>query len=271
MWLNRLQKTPASGDISEGLKCLLGEYIKNGAKEFVAFTQKEIDKLIDSSQQHDTARYDGKIFLEQIEYVASRYGEKGIECYLLHHLLDRLKDELVSIKSRHNEIDLEYVERILNWLKPEPMQKIRKYDALWSHLILKLKPELKEVVKDIISEEGFKRSFRKSIVNKRVASWVKVMLESLPPCILVESADRVLINSRVLKAVWCYIYSYGDISLDDKMIIAQIKKCIAAYISEKRLYKEKSCRKECKLRLLREEKWRQFVKSLRIPCPELNR
>ena len=62
------------------------------------FYSEEIDRLSGSSQ-HDASRYNEEIFLEQIEYVASKYGEKGVECYLLHHLLDKLKNELVSMKS----------------------------------------------------------------------------------------------------------------------------------------------------------------------------
>lgn len=72
-----------------------------------------------------------------------------------------LKDELVSIMaSNYRERELRHVERILERLKPEPLWRIREYENVWSHLILKLKSELKEVVEDIISEKGFKKALR---------------------------------------------------------------------------------------------------------------
>ena len=242
---------------------------KKWDKRICNFYSEEIDRLIDNPQQHDAGWYEEDIFLEQIEYVASKYGRKGVECYLLHHLLDMLKDELVSMTSKYGEINLEYVERILEWLKPEPLRKVKRYDDIWSCLILKLKSELKEVVEDIILEEGFKKSLKKSRVNQFVALWVKWMLENLPPCILIDSVDRTLINSRALKAVWEYICSHEDTSLDE--INTQIRKCIADYIKENNLYKIGLCSKECKSRLWKGKEWRQFIKSLEIPCSELKR
>jgi len=155
---------------------------KKWGERICNFYSKEIDKLIDTPQQHDAGRYDKETFLKQIEYVSLRYGEKGVEYYLLHHLLDMLKDELVSIMaSNYRERELRHVERILERLKPEPLWRIREYENVWSHLILKLKSELKEVVEDIISEKGFKKSFKRSIINKHVSLYVKLMLETLPP------------------------------------------------------------------------------------------
>ena len=240
---------------------------KKWSKRLCGFYSEEIDKLIDSSQ-HDAGRYNKEVFVEQIEYVASKYGEKGVECYLLHHLLDRLKNELVSMKSRYNEIEIEHVERILNWLKPEPMRKIRKYDKVWNSLVLKLKPELREVTNDIILEKGFKKSYAVAFINKWVSLLVKHMLENLPPCVLVGSADKAIINSIVTKLVWEYIQSQKeDVSLKNLTIF--IKRCIADYISEKGLYKEKLCPGECKPKHWKEEKWEQFLRSLKIPCPKI--
>ena len=193
-----------------------------------------------------------------------------MEYYLLHHLLDMLKDELVSIMaSNYRERELRHVERILERLKPEPLWRIREYENVWSHLILKLKSELKEVVEDIISEKGFKKSFKRSIINKHVSLYVKLMLETLPPCILVDSTARVFINSRTLKAVWKYIRD--NKTIDDKMIIAQIKGCVADYIKEDNLYKKELCPGECKPPEWGEKKWKQFVKSLNIPCPKIDK
>ena len=65
------------------------------------FYSEEIDRLIDAEEKHDTGRYDVEVFLKQVEYIQRNYGMKGVEYYLLHHLLDRLKDELVSMATRH--------------------------------------------------------------------------------------------------------------------------------------------------------------------------
>lgn len=240
---------------------------KKWSKRLCGFYSEEIDRLIDGSQ-HDAGRYDEEVFVEQIEYVASKYGEKGVECYLLHHLLDELKNKLVSMKSRYNEIDIEHVERSLNWLKPEPMRKIRKYDEVWNSLIQKLKPELREVINDIISEKGFKKGQAVAIINKWVSLLVSYVLENLPPCVLVGSVDKAIINSRVTKSIWEYIRSQKEDVTPENLAIF-IRKCIADYISEKGLYKEELCPGECKPKHWDEEKWEQFLKSLKIPCPKI--
>jgi len=58
---------------------------KKWGERICNFYSEEIDKLIDALQQHDAGRYDQEIFLKQIEYVSLKYGEKGVEYYLLHH------------------------------------------------------------------------------------------------------------------------------------------------------------------------------------------
>ena len=94
------------------------------------------------------------------------------------------------------------------------------------------------------------------------------MLENLPPCVSVESVDKVIINSRVTKSVWKYIRSHKEgVTLEDLSIF--IKRCIADYINEEGLYKEELCPGECKLKYWDEEKWEQFLKSLKIPCPKI--
>ena len=94
--------------------------------------------------------------------------------------------------------------------------------------------------------------------------------ENIPLCVLVESADKAIINSIVTKLVWKYIQSQKeDVSLENLAIF--IRRCIADYISEKGLYKEELCPRECKSKYWKEEEWRQFVKSLKIPCPKLDK
>jgi len=53
------------------------------------FSSEEIDRLIDSSEQHDASRYSCSHLLAHAKQVLSRYGDKGL-CYLvLHHYLDK--------------------------------------------------------------------------------------------------------------------------------------------------------------------------------------
>jgi hypothetical protein len=53
------------------------------------FSSEEIDRLIDSSEQHDASRYSCSHLLAHAKQVLSRYGDKGL-CYsVLHHYLDK--------------------------------------------------------------------------------------------------------------------------------------------------------------------------------------
>ncbi|MBC7094873.1 hypothetical protein [Thermococcus sp.] len=240
---------------------------KKWSKKICGFYSEEIDKLIDNPQHHDAGRYDEKVFLEEIKQVSSKYGEKGVECYLLHHLLDKLKDELVGMKSRYGKIDLNHIQEILLWLKPEPMYKIGQYNNIWNSLLARVKMELKEIVDDITSENGFKKSSARAVINKWVSNSVKLVLELLPPCILIDSIDRAIIHSRVTKLIWSAIRSQEDVT--PEKIELFIRQCIGDYITEKGLYREKLCPRKCKPRAWEEENWEHFLKSLKIPCPKI--
>jgi len=60
------------------------------------FHNHEIDKLIDSTERHDAGRYDKVILSEQIDYVWNKWKWEGVCYYVLHHILDRLADIIVS-------------------------------------------------------------------------------------------------------------------------------------------------------------------------------
>lgn len=229
------------------------------------FSSEEIDRLIDNPKQHDAGRYDRKIFLDQIEYVSSKYGLRGVEYYLLHHLLDMLKDELVAITSRYGKISLELIR--LECIKPEVIENNEKYEVIWEHLVTKLKPKLPEIVIDIISEEGFKRSYGRTIINQYVASCVKSLLIRLPPCIPIGSVDRVFINSHSLKVVWNYISNHKHKGLEVSDIDRCIKESLVEYIKDHNLFEPSLCSKKCKEQVQRNNEYRRFIKSLEIPCP----
>lgn len=66
------------------------------------FYDHKIDKLIDI-REHDVGRYDKSALSKQFDYVWDRWEWKGICYYLLHHILDRISDILVSELSRLGE------------------------------------------------------------------------------------------------------------------------------------------------------------------------
>ena len=68
-----------------------------------SFYSTEIDSLIDQASRHDSSRYDVSELERIIRVIRSRYGNKGVCYFILHHYLDRLVDILVSILSRYYE------------------------------------------------------------------------------------------------------------------------------------------------------------------------
>ncbi len=66
------------------------------------FYDHRIDELIDI-QEHDIGRYDKSALSKQFDYVWDKWGWEGICYYLLHHILDRISDILVSELSHLGE------------------------------------------------------------------------------------------------------------------------------------------------------------------------
>lgn len=64
----------------------------------------DIDKVVDEGTKHDASRRIVKRLAESVEYVSSRYGEKGLEHFILHHYLDRLSDISVMEALRSFEL-----------------------------------------------------------------------------------------------------------------------------------------------------------------------
>ncbi len=69
---------------------LVGEIICLG------YYDHEIDRLIDAGGRHDLARYDEGELIREAMMVLRRFGGNGLCYYILHHVLDRLQDILVS-------------------------------------------------------------------------------------------------------------------------------------------------------------------------------
>jgi len=82
--------------VSWRLHSLLGDAI-------CSFHSSEVDKLIDSMGSHDASRYSVAELREAIRIIKSRYGDKGLCYFVLHHYLDRFVDLLVSVLSEYYE------------------------------------------------------------------------------------------------------------------------------------------------------------------------
>ncbi len=70
--------------------CLIGEIICFG------FCNHEIDALIDVKGRHDRGRYDKSVFTNEALTILRKYGANGLCYYILHHILDRLQELLIS-------------------------------------------------------------------------------------------------------------------------------------------------------------------------------
>jgi len=69
-----------------------------------SFYSEDIDRLVDSTGAHDASRYSIENLEEAVDYVKSRYEEKGLCYFVLHHYLDRLVDILTSTLSDYYEL-----------------------------------------------------------------------------------------------------------------------------------------------------------------------
>ena len=70
-------------------------------EKLLGFSNSEIDKLIDNSENHDAGQWDEGVLEIQLSYVRSKYGFMGEQYYVLHHILDRAEQLLLSIVSNH--------------------------------------------------------------------------------------------------------------------------------------------------------------------------
>ena len=175
---------------------------KKWSEKICGFYSREIDRLIDEPSRHDAGRYDKEIFREQISYVESKYGTKGVCCYLLHHLLDMLADEFLSIRSKRHVVDLKDAENALKWILPENVRN-SKSEVQWNRLKLKLKSYL-ENVEDLTELESDLKG-RKEIaaaISKRTSLELRLIWDTLPPCISLDSHDFAFIYQDAQRGVF---------------------------------------------------------------------
>ncbi len=62
----------------------------------LGFSDERIDEIIDFGGKHDSGRYDPSELRDQFLWALSNWGPLGGIYYLLHHVLDRLSEILVS-------------------------------------------------------------------------------------------------------------------------------------------------------------------------------
>ena len=82
--------------VSWRLHSLLGDAV-------CSFHCSDVDRLIDSMGSHDASRYSVANLREAVKLIKSRYGDKGLCYFVLHHYLDRFVDILVSVLSKFYE------------------------------------------------------------------------------------------------------------------------------------------------------------------------
>ena len=113
---------------------LIGEIICFG------FCSHEIDALIDNKGRHDAGRYDELIFVNEALMVLKKYGGNGLCYYILHHVLDRLQDLLVS------ELASEYEQ----YMKGHSIEEI--YEGIRSRILDRLKNDPKTVIPNFLQD-----------------------------------------------------------------------------------------------------------------------
>jgi len=136
----------------------------------LGFSSPEIDKLIDQEERHDASRYDPVVFEKQVEDVRARYGEKGVNYYILHHLLDYAEQRLLSIlsdeaikkyyhsdRSSHEavkEVEHKLRQNLLRFQSKHPHFPLESTDSLAEKLT-----DLLQLIYDIMDGEHFPRRF----------------------------------------------------------------------------------------------------------------
>lgn len=174
----------------------------------VGFYDNEIDRLIDMIGEHDAGRYDPRVLHEHFKYVKERWGERGIVYYVLHHVLDRLSDILVSELSRLCE---EYV------LKGTPSEEL--YDELLKKSLERLRLDVKNFPK--AGDERVDRVLRLTI--EYIIATLEVSWEAAVAFLITDmsSTGEPMVAKRVLNAMMvksvAYTYKYGR-KLDEKLI-----------------------------------------------------
>lgn len=98
------------------------------------FYCSEIDNFIDKKEVHDAGRYDLNIFVNEALMFFRKYGGDGLCYYILHHILDRLVDILIS------ELCHGYTSYKLGRRIEDVYEEVKKY------LLMRLRNDLKTVL-----------------------------------------------------------------------------------------------------------------------------
>ena len=136
---------------------------------------REIDELIDASGKHDLGARNPKVFLEQISYIREKYGDPGTCCYLLHHILDEIRNQLVVFKT-------------INFSNEE-----------FINMLLRDKCKLVEPF-------SIKLLMDKTIPNSEKLKYImnnlnKIMVSICNPNTLEEIINNILYDARITKAI----------------------------------------------------------------------
>lgn len=142
------------------------------------FSDSEIDKLIDL-QQHDAGRYDSHLLEQQLNYVHQEWGEVGVAYYILHHLLDRAEDILLSEMCSKLDVPQlpapdKFMEELIESFRMD-FEKDGKSlmrhleETQWFYDVFGYRGALCSLVYDLIDREKFGRRLAQSMTTKSVA------------------------------------------------------------------------------------------------------
>lgn len=106
-------------------------------KIIIGFYDHRIDGLIDSAEAHDAGRYDIAVLARDLKYVWGRWGWEGVCYYVLHHVLDRIQDIVVSELSRLADSYLYgakhtyFIDELYRDMMKNVLQRIRGDEYIW--------------------------------------------------------------------------------------------------------------------------------------------
>ncbi len=115
---------------------LVGEIVCFG------FYNHKIDRLIDSKGSHDAGRYDEAIFKNEALMMLREFGGNGLCYYVLHHVLDRLQDLLVS----------ELVYGYEQYVQGHDIEEI--YEGIRSRVLGRLRNDPKTAIPEFLQKTG---------------------------------------------------------------------------------------------------------------------
>ncbi len=182
---------------------------------------REIDELIDFPGKHDLGARDPQVFLRQVRMVKEDYGSIGVCCYLLHHILDELRNQLVSYNAigfDEDTIIQTLVENRCSSIIPFSLKLIMRKHGADANLLDRIRRYLEhimssicnsavltEVVNNILQDSRIETAISVAKINSVVGELVNRVEHSLSKIVLekygIEKYSEILNSMRLVKPV----------------------------------------------------------------------